>query len=230
MEPENWRRYWVGDKCEVASRLSRGEAGGGYAEAIILLCASLSALAAELWEGTGIDRVRFVEMLVRLGPNANYCTTVSIPLLAQHLESNSMFSEAQQIRAAFVVPKSAFVVTGPDVDRCEKEVLSLCPQLNLKDVRRFSYASILYGEVRSSYAHEYRPGERADSSPMTMLPDQRVSYVNQLHGETTFEMRRVIHFHSEWLGQCAIELAGAVDGLSPNLPLQKPAVWWCDGG
>ena len=71
MSSQTWRRNWVSDKCAVAGRLSRGEAGGGYAESVILVCATLSALSAELWVGRNIDRVRFIEMLVKFGRNSN---------------------------------------------------------------------------------------------------------------------------------------------------------------
>jgi hypothetical protein len=225
---QTWRRDWVSEKCDVATRLSNGDAGGGYAESAILVCAALSALSAELWVGRGIDRVRFIEMLARFGTNSNDCKLISIPLLVQHLNNSSRSSEALQMQHAFALSSTARVLVGPDVDKNEDTVLSICPQLDLQEVRRFSYASILYSEVRSSYAHEYRSGEQADSWPMTMLPDQHVSYINRI--TDSLEMRRLIHIHSGWFVQIAIELASAVDNLANTLPLPKPQVWWADGG
>jgi hypothetical protein len=212
----------------VAARLSRGEAGGSYAEAAILVCATLSALAAELWDGIGIDRVRFIEMLVKLGPEASACITVSIPLLVQHLEASAREMDAKQLQRAFSVPSISRVLTGPEVDRSESEVLALCPHLDLKELRRFSYASILYGEVRSSYAHEYRPGKLADSLPMTMRSDQKVSYINRIADD--LQTRRLVHFHLEWLTTLPVALAAVVDDLAPALPQPKPKAWWADGG
>jgi hypothetical protein len=228
MPSENWRRHWVAEKCKVAERLSRGEAGGGYAEAAILVCATLSALAAELWDGTGIDRVRFIEMLVRLGPEAGTCGTISVPLLTQHLEASGREAYAKQLQRAFSVPSIARVLTGPEVDRAESEILAVCPGVDLEEVRRFSYASILYGEVRSSYAHDYRPGELADSWPMTMLQDQKVSYINRLCED--LQTRRLVHFHLEWLTALPVELAGVVDSLAVALPQTRPTAWWAKGG
>ncbi len=228
MSSETWRRHWVGEKCDVASRLSRGEAGGSYAESAIIVCATLSALSAELWDGRGIDRARFIEMLVQFGAHSSECKTVSIPLLVQELNNSSRNSDALKIQRAFSLPSSARVLTGPDVDKSERDVLSVCPQLDLKEVRSFSYASILYSEIRSSYAHEYRPGERADSWPMTMLANQRVSYINRM--TVSMEMRRLVHIHVEWFAQLAIELASAVDQLANTLPLPRPQAWWADGG
>ena len=228
MPSENWRRNWVTEKCQVAQRLSRGEAGGSYAEAAILACATLSALAAELWEGRSIDQVRFIEMLVRLGPEAGTCDTISVPLLTQHLEASGREAHCRQLERAFSVPSISRVLTGPEVDRSESEIIALCPALDLVEIRRFSYASILYSEVRSSYAHEYRPGERADSWPMTMQQDQKVSYINRLDDD--LQTRRLVHFHFEWLTALPIELAGVVDSLAPALPQSHPKVWWAMGG
>lgn len=228
MSSQTWRQNWVTEKCLVANRLSLGEAGGSYAEAAILVCATLNALAAELWDGFKIDRARFVEMLVRHGSQASECSKVSIPLLAQYLESNSRVLEAQKIQRAFSLPNSALVVTGPDVDQREEAVLSICPQLDLKELRRFSYAAVLYEEIRSSYAHEYKPGERADSWPMTMLANQKVSYINRM--DDSVKMRRLIHFHIEWIVQLAVDLASVVDRVADDLPQPKPTVWWISGG
>lgn len=225
MSDQTWRQRWVTDKCQVALCLSKGEAGGSYAEAAILICATLSALSAELWEGRKIDRQRFIEMLTRIGSYTKECTTISIPLLVQHLENESRKSEAQKIQQAFSLPSTARVLTGPEVDKSEQEILSICPQLDVKDIRGFSYASILYSEVRSSYAHEYRPGKRSDSWPMTMLDKQQVSYINRINDE--LKMQRLVHFHVEWLAQLAIDLASTIDNLVAFPP--RPPVWWVDG-
>ena len=227
MSSQTWRQNWVGEKCNVAFRLSKGEAGGGYPEAVIIVCAALSALSAELWSGRGIDRVRFIEMLVRFGAHSNDCKTVSIPLLVQHLNNSSRSAEAQDIQRAFLLPSSARVLTGPEIDQSEEDVFSVWPHLEIKEVRNCSYASILYSEIRSSYVHEYRPGARADSLPMTMLADQRVSYINRMMG--SLEMQRLVHIHVEWITQLAIELASAIDLLESTCPLPRPEVWWADG-
>ena len=218
----------MSEKCDIATRLSLGEVGGGYAESAIIVCSALSALSAELWSGRQIDRVRFIEMLTRIGPSSIACQTVSIPLLVEHFRSTNQSAVAHKLQQAFSLPSSARVVTGPDVDRGETDVLPLVPQLKLKELRQFSYASILYGEIRTSYAHEYRPGVQADSWPMTMLADQRVSYINRMTDDQS--MRRLVHIHIEWVRQVAVEIASAIDRLVVTLPLPKPKVWWADGG
>ncbi|SDM49332.1 hypothetical protein [Polaromonas sp. JS666] len=229
MTSQTWRQAWVREKCGIATRLSQGNAGASYAEAVILVCAVLSALAAELWKGRRIDRARFVEMLVRLGSPTEIWATISTPLLVQYLDANSHKVEAALVRKAFGLPTSARILTGADVDKSMADVTTICPSLNAKELRRFSYASLLYQDVRSSYAHEYRPGKDADSWPATMLQNQNVSYINRISDESA-EMRRLIHFHFDWLANVAIQLAMAVDDFSLELPRSNPKVWWIDGG
>jgi hypothetical protein len=229
MASESWRRDWVTEKCEIASALARGEAGGTYSEAAILVCAALSALAAEVWPGRNIDRARFIELLVRLAPTPNMPKTISIPLLAKHVELTSSKSNAQLLKDTFLSFSSTRVVTGPEVDKTEDEVLPICPDLTTKDIRKFSYACLLYEDVRSAYAHEYKPGTKADSWPMTMSSGQFVSYVNRLLTPGIPETGRFIHFHIASLAKLAIDIAMNIDVHRATLPRQAPASWWIDG-
>lgn len=224
-----WRKAWVQQKCEIAEHLAAGDAGAGYPEAAILICATLSALSAELWNGRRIDRARFIELLVRLGPDREFRQTISTPLLAQSLESEGRVNEARALRQACRIPQSARILTGTDVDTTEAEVHRVCPVLDLEEIRRFSYACLLYEQVRSSYAHEYRPGDHTDSSPMTMEVQARVSYINRLVDFPNVRLTRLIHFHIGWLSQLAVELAEAAD-LQPSAPLAIPTGWWIKGG
>lgn len=228
MAAQTWNKAWVREKCDIAGRLARGEAGGGYAEAAIVLCAALTALAAEVWPGSGMDKARFVELLVRFGENRDLCSTVSVPLLVQELEALNRNSEATVLRRAASLPDSARIVVGPEVDRSESEVLAACPSLDPVFVRTFSYAVLLYQEIRSSYAHEYQPGPSADSAPMTATADQAVSYVNYIREPTYTRSDRVIHFHMSWLRELARDLADALDATI--LPQPTPSLWWIKGG
>jgi hypothetical protein len=225
---QTWHKAWVREKCDIAGRLARGEAGGGYAEAAIVLCSALSALAAETWPGPTKDKARFVELLVRLGKYRAACTTVSVPLLVQELETLTRKGEAIALRRATSLPNAAHILVGPDVDRPEDQVLAVCPSLDIVFVRKFSYAALLYQEIRSSYAHEYRPGTSANSAPMTAVTDQAASYANHLREPAFVHLARTIHFHVPWLIELARDLADAVDAV--NLPLPDPPLWWIKGG
>jgi hypothetical protein len=222
MSSENWRTRWVTDKCNIALALESGQVGAGYSEAAILVCATLNALAAEVWPDRGLDRVRFVELLIKMTPSSPSPATISVPLLVQHLRTESLTAEANTLVRALMPFGSSLVITGSDVDKSEFELLSICPAIPVGLLRKNSYACLLYEDVRSSYAHEYRPGGRADSWPMTMLQGQCVSYVNKV-------TERRVHFHIEWLARIAVELAECIDALDATLPLVRPATWWIDG-
>jgi len=115
------------------------------------------------------------------------------------------------------------------VDKSEGEVLSVCSDLATKDIRKVSYACLLYEEVRSAYAHEYKPGAKADSWPMTMAQGQSVSYVNRLLAAGIPETGRLIHFHIGWLAKLAVDIATDIDTHRTSLPRPAPASWWIDG-
>ena len=220
---ETWRQEWANVKREIALRLSNGECGGAYGEAVIILCAAISALSADVWPGRGIDRVRFVEALIRFTPAEFNVSRISIPLLISKLRQVGETQKSEKLKKEFLDMNLSLVVIGDEVDRDEAEVLRICSNLSLKEIREQSYANILYGEIRSGYAHEYRPGERADSSPMTSV-DTSISYINWAH-----KRDRNIHFHIKWLSQIASSIAVAVDTQDEHLPYQNPAKWWVHG-
>jgi len=224
-----WRTDWVREKCKIAAALSRGEAGGTYSEATILVCAALSALSQDVWRGDRIDRKRFVELMVRLGPSTITSSNISTPLLVEHLTGAGDQTNSEALRSALLAFSQTRVVTGSEVDRAESEVLALCPLLDRKTIRTHSYACLLYEEVRSSYAHQYRPGSRADSWPVTAHEGQAVSYVNHLLKPGKPATGRRIHFHIEWLMEITGNLAASIDALTSTMPRRLPAVWWLDG-
>ena len=222
MSSKNWRTCWVTDKCNIALALESGQLGAGYSEAAILVCATLNALAAEAWPGRGLDRVRFVELLIKMMSSTPSPATISVPLLVQHLRTESLTAEADTLTRELMPFGSSLVITGSDVDKSEFDLLSICPAIPVGLLRKNSYACLLYEDIRSSYAHEYRPGGRADSWPMTMLQGQSISYVNNVS-------ERRIHFHIEWLASIATELAKSLDAMDATLPLAHPATWWIKG-
>jgi len=219
MSSTNRRATWVTDKCNIALALASGQLDAGYSEASILICAMLNALAAEAWPGRRIDHPRFVEVLVKMTSSSPSPAHVSVPLLVQDLQVRLLTNEADTLMRALMPFGTALVITGSDVDKSESELLSICPTIPIDCLRKNSYACLLYEDVRSSYAHEYRSGSRSDPLPMTMLSNQCVSYVNKI-------TERRVHFHVEWLACLAIEIAEKLDELDATLPLPIPDPWW----
>lgn len=220
---EDWRSSWVESKCSVALALHSEIASTGYAEAIILLCAVLSAISAKVWPGRRIDRVRFVELLLRFSTNGPSAATISVPILIQSLRDSASTGEANILEKHFLKFDSTRVLTGADVDKTEQELLSVSPSIPSSTLRNCSYAALLYEDVRSAYAHEYGPGPRADSWPMTSSHDPKVSYINRL---TDNGPKRLIHFHVEWVAHLAKSIAASLASIT--LPLDAPQVWWLE--
>lgn len=214
-----WRTQWVTSKCKIALALGTGASGAGYGDAAIIITSVLTTLAAELWPGTGQDRVRFIECLVQMSSGTPSLSTVSIPLLIQHLKAKNRQQEAETLANAFLNFEPSLVITGADVDHTEGEIRKKVPSLETELLRKFSYAHLIYEEIRCSYAHEYRPGEKSESWPMTMQPDQAISYVNK-HKE------RRIHFHFKWLTQLAMQIVEKIDNDFACQSPPKPATWW----
>lgn len=205
---ESWRTDWMKTKQDVALRLAARECGGSYGEAAIILSAAISAIAADVWPGRRKDRVRFVEVLKEFtSPNLNV-VRISVPLLIGALRQQGRTAEVFNLERTFLDHSPARVLTGDEVDRSEAETNRVCPSLSGKEMREFSYANLLYEEIRSGYAHEYRPGTRADSLAMTSVRTAPVSYVNWVNHPD-----RHIHFHAEWIAQVALAVAEAVDAI-----------------
>jgi hypothetical protein len=220
---EKWRKDWVSKKIDIAQHLNSGGCGGSYGEAVMILCAALSSLAAEVWPGRKRDAVRFVQLLVDYAPQQYDMKRISIPLLIAHLRNSKRDREVKIISDAFLKFDPSRVLVGDDVDKYENDILSMCKTVNIKDLRNHSYAYILYDEIRSGYAHEYRAGELADPWPMTQR-DAFISYVNW-----ACKPDRHIHFHVNKLSQLLLMIAERIDAIGNSLPLDKPMNWWLRG-
>jgi hypothetical protein len=221
------RHKWVAAKTDTALALARGHCGGSYGDAILVLCGSLSAMAAECWPGPNIDRQRFCELLVRHFDEEAVFTRVSIPLYLEALLRQDRFAESDSIARLPNAVATSLVVSGSDVDKPEHVVRTLVPGETLASLRHWSYASILYREVRSSYVHEYSAGTYASELPMTRKANESISYVNSI--DNAERTQRAIHFHVDWLAHVAVTIATRLDDFLGLKSLQQPAMWWVNG-
>ena len=220
---DTWRTDWTQRKCEIAHRLENGEAGGSYGDAVIILCSTISALAANAWPGERIDRARFVELLKNFAPTGFDSTVISIPLLIEDLNKGGR-DEGNIIKREFCDYSPAQVLVGTEVDKTEKDILGFCNTLTLKYIRDHSYANLLYSEVRCPYTHEFKPGKRADSGPLTRRENVGISYGNWID-----EYEKHIHYPLDWISNIAISIAQDLDKMSDSLPLAQPHNWWIRG-
>ena len=221
MNDGQWRCDWVNRKCEIAETLPSRVSDAGYGDSILILCAALNAMAAEIWPGQPIDHVRFVEMLIRFSDVRPCVANISVPLLVQCLRAKRRFNQSTAVRRKFLTVDFSRILSSDEVDKAEDEIALACPSMKKIWLREFSYSSLLYQEVRSAYSHEYQPGLLADSWPMTRNPRAGVSYVNRA---TDQGPNRFIHFHVNWIAQVARSISETLRGVS--VPIPNPQVWW----
>lgn len=220
-------KEWCDTKIELALRLNSGDCGGSYAEAVIILCSVLSGISADIWPGKFQDKKRFVELLIKYTSASLNCEKVSIPLLVGAVRSSGDIQLAKQIKNKLIPFYDSRVITGDDVDKTFSELKSAYPTIDVKTLKKNSYAHILYEEIRSGYVHEYRPGERADSFEMSGVSQNSsityITYINRLD-----KTDRLIYFNVSWLAKLIEEI---VDNLlkTNSLPVFKNYnTWWLE--
>ena len=214
-----WSRVdWVKGKSALARRLTTGQCGGGYADAVIILASAVSAMAADRWPGAGIDRKRFVQLLSEHCNPRLHARRISVPLLLGSCRDTGKAAEEAMLRSRFMDFLPSQIVTGSLVDQDETAISACCPALSRSELRRFSYANLFYTEVRSALVHEYRFGSRADPVAMAenVAPDE-VSY-----GNWWGEADRHIHFPIDWL--CGVAETSVDSQNRPLIDSRKPAI------
>jgi len=210
-----------------------------YGDAILILTAVVSALGAQCWPGKarGIDRGRFTQLLVDHAPET---LTISVPLLMKHFQSHGKPDLASKLKHHFYkcLPASGAIPLGHMVDLSEKDVEHLLGDTSCRpEVRKHSYAHLLYEELRCSYSHEFKPGPRIEvHRPTKLHREPCVSYQpyspgNPAWSEIPLEPYiNLIHFDLPWIGEVLRKCSSAVDKAAKRLPRKPRKGWWIDGG
>ena len=223
---------WMQGKKEIAQALAQGECGGTYAEAAIILCAGISAMASFCWPRRDNDKARFIEVIVTFCSKTIDPTIISVPLLADK-------SELWRRRLP-ITSKSYWLTVKHDLP--EDRVASMCAGLSAdlkKEIRQYSYAALLYKELRCNFMHEYRVGARASVSDAARsvfkVGATDISYVYPVEDPGVPTQRR-IHFPLDWIVEIAASVAKGIDNeckrqkkcVFEDLKL-KTIKWWIDG-
>jgi hypothetical protein len=154
----------------LARSLARNECGGRYEDAILIVSSIISAFAAIIWprperewrcpekEHVKLlkrfpDGKRFVQFWSTYADPAQGSLRISVPLLAEHLHEFKKTDALDALRRLrsdelrhFLKKFDGYVATGDAVDASEAEVLQACPQLTVKDVRKWSYPPCFIGK------------------------------------------------------------------------------------
>jgi hypothetical protein len=231
---------FVSAKEKLAREIAVGAGGGEYVDGVILLCVAISAMSSVFWtEDRSKDAKRFVEIVATSG-NAGGVDpkTISAPLLAQ---SSSAWAGAVDVTGI------AFSLTS-DHDLSEAQALQVHPDANkprdqqIREVRRYSYAYLLYKEIRNGLIHAYKPGESASIYDgvrnIERIGKYKISYSNDVSGPNFPAITRRIHFSIDLIAEVARNIASKLDAecerqgkyIGENLGLSYPTPWWIDGG
>ena len=194
---------------------------GTYGDISLILCAIISAMASVVWPGRNIDRRRFVQLLVKCIPETK---TISVPRIVAGLTKSGLTREEDLLESKFHLRKNCGrIYTGPEIDVNEDDMLLLLgSSSDLEIIRKYSYASLLYTQIRCSYSHEFKSGNEASPFLMTSLGETCISYDNDMNSKYPS-----IHFGLDWLANLCLKGANAVDSI--NTPLAEPSSWWIDG-
>ena len=217
---------FVKQKIKTAQDIAAGCCDGTYAEGALILCSIISAMSAIAWPDDkkyrNIDRKRFVEIITRFPPLGIEPTKVSLPLLIQN---------EKDCTSKLYISKKSFHLTD-DNDLNETDVVKSCPSISLCKIRKYSYANLLYEQIRCGYVHLYRADDKA--SELDPLNKGGISYVNRNRNNTTY---RVIFFPLQWIASVAESIAYGLDmersrqGKTPfdDLYFSFPQKWWLEG-
>ena len=244
-------RQWFSDRLASVQLLVHNRGDVAIPDAEIILCCAHSALAAQRWPGKGIDRARFVQLLVDFANPSFAVNSVSTPILAARLRLTGNTDDALRLQAAFFPGPDLAVLLGPNVDRPEHDVLELLPRLERKFVRAQSYAALIYTGLRSQLVHEYSLSALlssfSHSEELTVptytnmsldpTPRQMADLIEELRASETLIRSwsatpiRKLHFPLSYIRE--VIASAAAQGFeswdqSSDWEIPRPRPWWID--
>lgn len=171
-------REWFQERINVADEIVSQHGSKAESDAEIILCCAISALAATVWPGKGIDRKRYIQLLIEFTPPKFDVQKISVIHLVSSLQDKAQLDAANILISARFKSELAYLSKSPmtygyldgeplyagtlspifdpaEVDLDEVEAFELIPKFEKSEIRRSSYASIIYSELRSGLVHEY---------------------------------------------------------------------------
>jgi hypothetical protein len=207
-------KHFLKERLILAQSLLGNIPGASYADVVLIVTAVLSACASIRWPGKGIDKGRFIELLVAYSPAEFHASWVSIPTLI----NAGLISESDTL---YTGGNSSRVFRDEEIDLSIGEARKMYPELREEQLRKHCYASLIYEWLRCGYAHEYCPHDCITQVPASR-EKARVSYIGRLKGG---EITRMVSFHLDYL----LELADSHVSVLPSIASSFPASWWVHG-
>jgi hypothetical protein len=208
-------RSFLQGRIDLVQQLRTSSIGATHQDLVLILTAVISACAAWRWPGEGFDRKRFVETLVQFSPPPLHADYVSIGALLEF----GLIAESQTPWRGFADRTRIF--TGQEIDSSLPEMSSRYPNLTTRDLKRASYANLIYRWLRCGYAHTYWPSGNTTHVPPSHQPAQ-ISYIGRSYPNG--KLIRVASFHLDYL----LELTQQQVSTLPDNQIPEPNEWWIE--
>lgn len=201
-------------RLELVEKLESEITEAAYADLVLIITAVISACAALRWPGIGIDKKRFVELLVKHSPEDFHTTWISVPALI-----NGKFIEEKD--TPYGLPgESTRIFCGQEIDVAFNVAKEKYPQVPVRDLRRHSYACLIYEWLRCGYSHEYCPNQNI-TKVQASYRQVRISYIGR---SAPNGVKRMVSFHLNYLKNLAQHhVSYLIENQSP-----KPNSWWIE--
>ncbi len=205
-------KTFLRNRLNLVNNLINDVDGVVFGDIVLILTAVISSCAATKWPGTGIDKGRFVELLVNRSPEEFHTSWVSIPaLISSNLidELDTPWGEpGQQTR----------VFTDDEIDLSLDDAMNKYTMVSEKELRKHCYASLIYERLRCGYSHEYCAHESI-TEIQASREKTRVSYIGR---SSRNQIARKISFHLDYL----IDLADYHVTNFTSSEVAQPQQWW----
>jgi hypothetical protein len=206
------KEYLLG-RIRLVHDLLHSDIAVHYNDLALILCAVLSACAAQRWPGSGVDRKRFVELLVKISPPDYHTDWVAVPALI----ADGLVDEKDTLYVA----NETRIFTDEEIDLPILDAATRYPQVDLKKLKTHTYASLIYVWLRNGYAHEYLANKNI-THVQASRHQARVSYIGR--GVLGGGIQRMTSFHLDYL----IALAEYHASEVVKNPTTQPEKWWLE--
>lgn len=208
-------RNFLQGRIELVQALQASPLGAEQQDLVLILTATISACAACRWPGDGFDRKRFVESLIRFGAPSLHLDYISVGALLEM----GLISVSETPWKGF--PGQFRIFTGEEIDCSLADMAIRYPHLAKLNLKKASYASLIYRWLRCGYSHNYWAAGNTTHVAPSRIPAQ-ISYITRRQPDG--KHIRVASFHLDYL----IEVAqNQVSTLEDN-PLERPSAWWIE--